>query len=327
MKKVNRMNSHQVKFNPIVNSVKMNDNLEREEDVKSNLQSETKKMLTMNSMKKSEIRLNTNNSEEKNDVYIYRHSKTNVEETTNMPKRNSRKCNSLPNKKVKDGFEISELQKKIRLKFIRKVYIIFFIHLLITLGLSCLCLIKKIREFASSHLVVLIVVGVIAFGVLIFIECFNEASRKMPMNYLLFIFWILLEGYLLITLCSYCDRKLVLSCIGMMVGVSIGLIIYSYYVKLDYSFLGGLLCCFVMGIIFFVVCGVIFGKWLYILICFGGVFIYSSFLVYNSKIVMKRYDRLYGANDHLIASLNLYLDIINIINYFLNFVGCCGVSE
>ena len=85
----------------------------------------------------------------------------------------------------------------------------------------------------------------------------------MPMNYLLFVVWILLEGYLLITLCSYYDKKLVLSCIGMMVGVSIGLIIYSFYTKLDYYFIGGLLCCFIMGIIFFVVCGIIFKKWIY----------------------------------------------------------------
>ncbi len=82
-----------------------------------------------------------------------------------------------------------------------------------------------------------------------------------------------------------------------------------------------------MGIISFVICGIIFKKWLYILICFGGVFAFSIFLVYNSKIVMKRYDKLYGTNDYLIASLNLYLDIINIVNYFLNMIGCCGVSE
>ena len=326
MKNMNRMNSHQVKFNPVVNSIKMNDNLEKEEDVKSNLQSENKKMLTMNSIKSNNLRLNSNNSDGKNDVYIYNKSpQTNLENTTNKPKRNSRKIHS--SKKSKETFEISELQKKIRLTFIRKVYIIFFIHLLITLGISCLCFIKKIREFASSHLVVLIVVGVIAFGFLIFIECFNEASRKMPMNYLLFVVWILLEGYLLITLCSYYDKKLVLSCIGILVGVSIGLIIYSFYTKLDYYFFGGLLCCFIMGIISFVICGIIFKKWLYILICFGGVFVFSIFLVYNSKIVMKRYDKLYGTNDYLIASLNLYLDIINIVNYFLNMIGCCGVSE
>ncbi len=56
------------------------------------------------------------------------------------------------------------------------------------------------------------------------------------MNYLLFVVWILLESYLLITLCSYCDKKLVLSCIGLKVGVSIGLIIYSFYTKLEYYF-------------------------------------------------------------------------------------------
>ena len=52
MKKMIRMNTHQVKFNPVVDNIKIEDYSEKEEDLKSNLQSENKKMLTANLKKK-----------------------------------------------------------------------------------------------------------------------------------------------------------------------------------------------------------------------------------------------------------------------------------
>ena len=65
MKKMIRMNTHQVKFNPVVDNIKIEDYSEKEEDLKSNLQSENKKMLTINSIRRNNHRLNTNNSDRK----------------------------------------------------------------------------------------------------------------------------------------------------------------------------------------------------------------------------------------------------------------------
>ena len=332
MKKMLRMNTHQVKFNPIVDNIRINDNTEKEEDLKSNLQSESKKMLTINSTKRHNHSLNSNNSEEgKNDVYIYHHHSLNNEspskknlENGNLSKRNS---TNKTKRTTRENFEISELQKKIRIKFIRKIYIVFFIHLLITFGLCFLCYSSKIEDFFTSHKILLIIIGGVAFVVLIFIECFLEASKKIPMNYLLFICWMLLELYLLLGLCCCVNKKYSLSSIGILFGSSIGLLIYSFCINIDYTYFGGMLCCFISDIIFFGIFGICFGKWVYILICFGGVLVFSLFLVHNSILIMNKYDKKYGPNDYVLGSLHLYLDFINVFSYILSLFGICGSSS
>ena len=266
MKKMLRMNTHQVKFNPVVDNIRINDNTEKEEDLKSNLQSESKKMLTINSTKRHNHRLNTNNSEEgKNDVYIYHHHSLNNEspskknlENGNLSKRNS---TNKTKRTTRENFEISELQKKIRVKFIRKIYIVFLIHIIITFGLCFLCYLSKLEDFITSQKILLIIIGVIAVVLIIVIECFLEASKKIPMNYLLFIGWMIFELYLLLALCCFCNKKYSLSSIGILVGSSIGLLIYSHIITMDYSYFGGMICCFIFDLISFGIFDLCFGKW------------------------------------------------------------------
>ena len=62
---------------------------------------------------------------------------------------------------------------------------------------------------------------------------------------------------------------------------------------MDYSYFGGMICCFIFDLIFGIF-GLCFGKWLYILICFGGVLLFSLFLVHNSKLIISKYDKKYG---------------------------------
>ena len=332
MKKMIRMNTHQVKFNPVVDNIKIEDYSEKEEDLKSNLQSENKKMLTVNSFKRNNRRLKTNNSDVKNDVYIYtNHSQNNVSPSKkNLDNNNSGKLSKRNSTKTKrttrDNFETSELQKKIRVKFIRKIYIVFLIHIIITFGLCFLCYLSKLEDFITSQKILLIIIGGVAVVYIIVIECFLEASKKVPMNYLLFISWMIIELYLLLALCCFCNKKYSLSSIGILVGSSIGLLIYSVIITMDYSYFGGMICCLIFDLISFGIFGLCFGKWLYILICFGGVLLFSLFLVHNSKLIMSKYDRKYGPDDYVLGSLHLYLDFVNIVSYILSLLGICGSS-
>ena len=59
---------------------------------------------------------------------------------------------------------------------------------------------------------------------------------------------------------------------------------------MDYSYFGGMISCFIFDLISFGIFDLCFGKWLYILICFGCVLLFSLFLVHNSKLIMSKYD-------------------------------------
>ena len=61
---------------------------------------------------------------------------------------------------------------------------------------------------------------------------------------------------------------------------------------MNYSYFGGMICCFIFDLISFGIFDLCFGKWyIYILICFGGVLIFSLFFVHNSKLIMEKYDK------------------------------------
>jgi len=137
---------------------------------------------------------------------------------------------------------------------------------------------------------------------------------------------MIIELYLLLALCCFCNKKYSLSSIGILVGSSIGLLIYSLIITMDYSYFGGMICCLIFDLISFGIFGLCFGKWLYILICFGGVLLFSLFLVHNSKLIMSKYDKKYGPNDYVLGSLHLYLDFVNIVSYILSLLGICGSS-
>ena len=90
-------------------------------------------MLIVNSIKKNNHRLNTNNSEGKNDVYIYYHHSQNNESPSkkNLDNNNRGKLSerNLTNTKrtTRENLEISELQKNI--VFLFNIIITFWLCL------------------------------------------------------------------------------------------------------------------------------------------------------------------------------------------------------
>ena len=214
-----------------------------------------------------------------------------------------------------------DIDKKIRIGFIRKVYCILFMQLLFTFGICCLAFVKKIREFVSSYPLIYYLVAIVSFIIIIILSCFQKVAKKVPTNYILLFLWTLCEGYLLLTVCSYYSFKIVLTALGLTVGITVGLTIYACYTKTDFTMCGGMLFCFLIGFIFFGLFGFWFGKWLYTLYCFLGVLLFSLYLIYDTQLVLKKFGNGYEIDDYIFASLSIYIDIINIFIYILSFLG------
>ena len=153
-----------------------------------------------------------------------------------------------------------DIDKKIRIGFIRKVYCILFMQLLFTFGICCLAFVKKIREFVSSYPLIYYLVAIVSFIIIIILSCFQKVAKKVPTNYILLFLWTLCEGYLLLTVCSYYSFKIVLTALGLTVGITVGLTIYACYTKTDFTMCGGMLFCFLIGFIFFGLFGFWFGN-------------------------------------------------------------------
>ncbi len=128
-----------------------------------------------------------------------------------------------------------EIEKKIRLGFIRKVYVLLFIQLAITFGAVCLTFIKKVREFLDEKFWIFYIAAGVALIVMIVMCCSRKAAVKVPWNYILLFLWTVSVAYMVMTSCAYYDKEIVIT--------AIGLTIYACVTKTDFTYCGGMLSC------------------------------------------------------------------------------------
>jgi FtsH-binding integral membrane protein len=62
-------------------------------------------------------------------------------------------------------------------------------------------------------------------------------------------------------------------------------------------------------------------KMRYIAGCMTDVIIYSLYLVYDTQLMIGKFDNEYSVDDYVFAAINIYLDIINLFIYILRLVA------
>lgn len=216
---------------------------------------------------------------------------------------------------------LPDIEKAIRLGFIKKVYGIFLSQLVLTFGLVCITFIDVVSSFLRDHIYIFYIVIVASLALFLVLICGKKIARKVPVNYILLTIWTLLESYMLATAAAYYDYQTVLSAIGITVGLAIGLTLFACFVKVDFTFCGGLLCALGAIMLFFAIFGFVFGKWAYTGYCAIGVFIYSLYLIYDTQLILGQFRNKYSIDDYVLAAMNLYIDMVNIFLYILTLMG------
>lgn len=226
-----------------------------------------------------------------------------------------------PQKKIPDFIDLPEQERMFRIGFVRKVYGILIIQLVLTFGIVCLSFIKKVRDFLYDHFIILYIVLGVSLILLAFLLCGRKIAKKVPLNYILFFLWTLLESYLLATLASCYDYEVVISGIGVAIGLSLGVTVYAMLIKNNYMFCPGLSAGLGGVVIFFVIFGCAFGKWVYTAYCGCGVFVLSLYIIYDTILILGEFHIRYSIDDYIIAAISMYVDIVNV---FLSLIGMIG---
>jgi len=214
---------------------------------------------------------------------------------------------------------MEKTQGQIRLALLRKVYAILTMQLLTTVGVAVLfCFSRGISDFVLATPQLFILALVLSFACLIGLFCFKQ---KHPYNMVLLGVFTLCESFLVGLICAMYYRQgsgeLVLQAFGITLAIFVGLTAYTYYSDKDFSFLGGFCMAGLLGLM---VWGLI--SWLtgwrstfwYSLI---GALLFSALIVYDTWLLSKRF----GPEDAIIASIMLYLDIINLFLFILQLLG------
>ena len=214
-----------------------------------------------------------------------------------------------------------KIQKSIRRDFAKKVYGILGIQLLITFILVCTTFSKSVKDFYIKYYWITYIFSAIALVLMIIFACYKESFRKFPLNYILLGIWTICEAIVTSAIAARYDVKTVVTAMGILTGVVIGLSIFASITSLDFTKLG--MALFIGGIAFFFfgLFGFLFGEWMKTLYCVIGVCLFSVYLIYDTQLILGEFGRKISVDDYVFAAIALYLDIIRLFVYILNLVG------
>ena len=144
---------------------------------------------------------------------------------------------------------------------------------------------------------------------------------SVPTNYYLLGLFTLCMSYMIGLITSLYTAKSVLLAGFLTLGVVIALTVYAFNTKEDFSYLGGFLY---VSLFVFTIVGLFslfFGPFFEMLYCIAGVLLFSLYLIYDTQAIMGKIGDVYTLDDYIIASIDIYLDIINIFLYLLRLLG------
>ena len=154
------------------------------------------------------------------------------------------------------------------------------------------------------------------------IACCRQ-DKKVPHNYIWLGVFTLSEAWLIATICTKTDPKIVLEAAVLTLGDVVAITIYAMTTKTDFTVCGPAL--FIFGMTFSIVGFflAIFGFHLGIVWAGIGVILFSFYLLFDTQMIMggdsKRYQ--FDEDSYILAAVALYLDIVNIFLYILQMLG------
>jgi protein lifeguard len=218
-----------------------------------------------------------------------------------------------------ENFE-EKINMEIRLGFIRKVYGILSLQLLITVLFCAASFNIGVKTFLLSNQIFFWLAAALSLILVIPLICFKSLARRVPINYLLLVTWTMCEAYLVACCCAIYDPQTVIMAAIATLAVTVSITLYAWTTKTDFTFCGGLLFTAVCLLFILTVFSFIF-PFLNTVICVLGVMVYSLYLLYDTQLIFGKVGAEFEVDDYILASLNVYLDIIQLFLYMLEIIG------
>ncbi|GMF53645.1 unnamed protein product [[Candida] boidinii] len=215
---------------------------------------------------------------------------------------------NLPND-FKYSTNVAACSIEIRQLFIRKVYTLLSLQLLVTFISGFIISVNDpVKQFCLNNVWLLWVsIG----GSFVFLGLAYWKSRSYPWNLLSLLGFTLCESYLVGLVSALSDSQAVVEAVLITMFVFIGLTAFSFQTSYDFTQWQG----WAMGALFFLIGLGFFGMFISksngsFDLVYGiiGAIIFSIFIVIDTQLIMRRYH----PEEEVPATITLYLDIINL---------------
>ncbi|NWU79523.1 LFG4 protein, partial [Onychorhynchus coronatus] len=212
------------------------------------------------------------------------------------------------------GSSVAAASLHIRMAFLRKVYSILSIQVLLTTVTSAIFLYSAgVQAFVHERPALLLISG---FGSLAIIVALTLYRHQHPVNlYLLFGFCSLTDRLLFLFVVSFYDVSIVLQAFILTTAVFLGLTAYTLQSKRDFSKFGaGLFACLWILIFSSFLRLFFYSETIELVFAAAGALLFCGFIIYDTHLLMHKL----SPEEYILAAINLYLDIINLFLHLLH---------
>jgi len=216
----------------------------------------------------------------------------------------------------KIGVTVSQSSVEVRQAFIRKVYSMLFIMLSGTTIMSAVMRTQGVQSWvqANSWMMWLCIGG--SFASLLGVMWKRHSH---PANLVLLGTFTAFEAVTVGTVVSFYDQVIVLKALILTIFVFVGLTLFTFQTKYDFSSWGSglltvLMVFFGMGIV-----GIFFpwGRTADLIYSGLGVLLFSGYILYDTSMLLNRL----SPDEWVLAVVSLYLDVINLFLYILRLLN------
>jgi len=193
---------------------------------------------------------------------------------------------------------------EILIEFLRKVYGIVatqlcFVALVSTIMIS----LENLKMFFQNNPSILIL---LFLATIISLFAVYIKRLEYPINFALLALFTFFESLTIGTIVSFFDKILVLQAITLTAIIVVGLTIYTFQTKRDFSAIGAglysFLCVLIAGGLIQVF---VRSPMMELCIALGGAFVFSLYLVYDTQEIMRKT----SPEEYIDAAIQIYLDI------------------
>ena len=233
------------------------------------------------------------------------------------------------------GMELKDGEVNDRLGFIRKVYMILLVQLVITAGFTAIAITSlRMCSWMQENYWLVIIVSIFIVVIQITLICVPSLARKTPHNYIALLMFTMLEAYWIAFICqtsvydsyrnSFTDDgyRTIIMAGSMTIAVVAAATTYAWTTKTDFTRLGGLIFVLVVTLFMLGLFAIFFYSYiLMMIICTLGVLLYGIFLIFDTQLILGEGRHKLLIDDYILGALHLYSDIIMIFYYLLQLLG------
>lgn len=226
------------------------------------------------------------------------------------------------------GFHVADWDdKKVRHSFIRKVYSIISVQLLVTVGIvSVFTFVEPVSTFVKRNVALYYASFAVFLVTYLVLVCCEGPRRRFPWNLILLSVFTLAMGFMTGTIASIHSTKAVVIAMVITAIVAIIVTIFCFQTKVDFTSCTGLFCVLgivvtVTGIITAIVLSFKYIYWLHMVYAAIGAIVFTLFLAYDTQLVLGNRKHTISPEEYVYGALKIYTDIVYIFTFLLQIVG------